>query len=518
MIFNRTLLGCLLFSAAALVAKPQDLADAPDGASIKLLPDGGYQVIAVGSGTYDFNDPDDILDARKAATMRAKAAIAKFLKEEISAQEGMDEAFKEVEQVSSDGTTQITTLSRSSVKQMMEAIRISASALLAGVVVLQDAKIPAEGSEGGTIRVMVGVSSKTTAAATAAANGIGSSLAAREAAPVSAPAAADAVPGDASAMGALAGGGEVPAGGDSAASAAPDGWITCVGVGSDRKSAVQQALAEGIAQVYGQKLQQDERMSERMTKFKANASIMGKKLNATTKTSTKQTETNTLTQTAGFVREYRIVQVVPKDGNQEATVHAYIVNPRAGGTAALMVCKPTMRLEGRTTVYQLGPKRRLSGAEVAQAVLFALPTGLERANKFLILNDQSINAVVENKTATDAMVSAGLAGPQELMQLGQGLTPDYSLRTEVTEIKYTKKLGQDKATKKFGQQHKLVLKLNATLLNDRTGQAVKSTPVTLLLEDDEIKALLAEDEDADLLQAALTKLADPIAEWIGAGK
>jgi hypothetical protein len=39
--------------------------------------------------------------------------------------------------------------------------------------------------------------------------------------------------------------------------------------------------------------------------------------------------------------------------------------------------------------------------------------------------------------------------------------------------------------------------------------------ITLSLDNDEIKGLLAEDEDADLLQAALSKLAEPIEEWIG---
>lgn len=61
----------------------------------------------------------------------------------------------------------------------------------------------------------------------------------------------------------------------------------------------------------------------------------------------------------------------------------------------------------------------------------------------------------------------------------------------------------------------MTIKINVTLMNDRTGQAVKSDMITLSLDNDEIKGLLEEDEDADLLQAALSKLADPIEEWIG---
>ena len=500
--------GLSLLLAGTVLAVGQDIKEAPDGATIKLFPDGAYQIIAVGTGVYDFNDPDDIKDARKEAEMRAKAAIAKFLKEDIASSEGMEEASKKVKSVSSDGQNTSTSVSKTSVKTAMESIKNSASALLTGVVVLQDAKIPTPGKDGGTYKVMVGVSSKTTAAANAAANGISNSIADRGQPAASASTAAS-ESGTAPAATAAAPDGLPPV---------PDGWIVCIGVGSDRKTAVQQALVEGISQVYGQQLQNDERMSERMKKIKTNANIFGKSMNATAKTTTKEQESCTLTKTAGFVKEYRVIQVVPKDGNQEATVYAYIVNPRAGGTVALMVCKPTMTIEDRTTVYQLGPKTRMSGAEVAKVIQFALPNGLAKANKFLILNDKSIDAVVENKAVTDAMVANGLAGSQELMQAGQGLTPDYSLRSEITDIKYSKKLGQDKKTKKFGQMYKMTIKINVTLMNDRSGQAVKSDSITLALDNDEIKGLLEEDEDADLLQAAMSKLAEPIEEWIGKGK
>ena len=80
-------LGITLLLVSGAFAAGQDIKDAPDGAAIKLFPDGGYQITAVGTGVYDFNDPDDIKDARKEAEMRAKAAIAKFLKEDISTSE-----------------------------------------------------------------------------------------------------------------------------------------------------------------------------------------------------------------------------------------------------------------------------------------------------------------------------------------------------------------------------------------------------------------------------------------------
>ena len=482
--------------------------DEPDGVSINIADDGSYKVISIGTGTYDFNDPDDILDARKEAERNAKAAIAKFFNESLATEESATAQMSKVKKMDSDGKTSTTSVSKNSAKETLSAIRSSSKKLLTGVVVLEDEKVPS--GNGGTYRVMVGVSSTTIGAATTLSNGMTESQAAQ-----GAPASASTAEAAASAALESAGG----AGVTGAAPAAglppvPEGWIVCVGMGSERKDVVQAALVEGISQVYGQLLQNDERQLERMKKFKMNANIMGKEMSAVSKTSSKETQSSTLTKTAGFVREYRVIQVLPKDGNQEATVYAYIVNPRAGGTVALMVCKPTMTIEDRSTLYQLGPKTRMSGAEVAKAIQFALPNGLAKANKFLILNDNSLKSVIENKATTEAMVATGLAGAQELMQAGQGLTPDFSLRTEIKDIKYSKKLGQDKKTKKFGQVYKMSIKIDVTLMNDRTGQAVKSDTITLVLDNDEIKGILAEDEEADLLQAALSKLSDPIEEWI----
>ena len=498
------MLGASLMLGGCLLAAGQDIKEAPDGVTIKLFPDSSYQITAVGTGIYDFNDPDDIRDARKVAEMRAKAAIAKFLKEDISTKEGLDAASQKVRNMSSDGQDASTVVSKTSVKMTMESICNSAQALLTGVIVLKDAKIPS--GNGGSYKVMVGVSSKTTAAANAAANGIARSLNRSVNAPAPSEPAAQANP---------SAGGEAASTAQAGVPPVPEGWIACFGVGVDRKTAVQQALVEGISQVYGQMLQNDERMSERMRKIKSNANVFGETLNATVKTSVKEQQSSTLTKTAGFVREYRVVQVVHRDGNQEATVYACIVNPRAGGTVALMVCKPTMAIEDKSTIYNLGPNRRMSGAEVAKAVQFALPNGLAKANKFLILNDASLDAVIENKAKADAMVATGLANASELLLAGQGLTPDFSIRTEIKAISYSKKLGHDKKTKKFGQVYKMAIKLEVTLTNDRTGQVVKTDSVTLSLGNDEIKQLLEEDEDADLLQAALGKLADPIEKWLG---
>lgn len=502
-------LPALLVSALVVgvaIKVPAAISDEPDGVSINVSEDGSFKIISIGTGTYDFNDPDDILDARKEAERNAKAAIAKFFKESLATEESASAMMSKMKKMSSDGESENVSVSKTTAKETMERIRSSSSALLTGVVVMEDEKVPS-GNKGGSYRVMVGVSSKTIKGASSIAN---------EMASVAGSGVVDGAAADGTVAATSAGGdvGNAPGASAPGLPPLPEGWTVCVGMGDERKAAVQAALIEGISQVYGQVLQNDERSVERMKKIKTQGSVLDQDIDATLKSKTKESVSATLTKTAGFIREYRIIQVVPKDGNQEATVYASIVNPRAGGTIALQVKKPTMSIADRTTIYQLGPTVRKSGAEVAVAVQFALPKGLARANKFLILNDESVKSVIENRVATEAMVATGLANASELMQVGQGLTPDMTLAAEIKDIKYTQKLGKDKKTKKYGKLYKMSAKLDVTLANARSGQIVKTDSITLSLDNDEIKGLLEEDEEADLLSALLAKLADSIEGWM----
>lgn len=134
--------------------------DQPDGAAIFMKPDGSFQILARGTGTYDFDDTDDINDARKEGTLKAKAALAKFMKEKLSTEEAFAEASKKVKSITSNGETQTANVSKESVKTSATVIRNSAEALLKGVITLKEQKIPRKGNSG-EIQVTVGVSSKT---------------------------------------------------------------------------------------------------------------------------------------------------------------------------------------------------------------------------------------------------------------------------------------------------------------------------------------------------------------------
>lgn len=153
--------------------------DQPDGVAITIKPDGTFQIFARGTGTYDFNDPDDIKDARRDGTMRAKANLAKFLKEKVSSAEGLDEVSKKSKSMSSDGQVQTVAVSKESIKIATESIRNESEAILTGVITLKDQKVPR--GNGGEIQVTIGVSSKTLKAAQMVAQGINQSLQNRDA-------------------------------------------------------------------------------------------------------------------------------------------------------------------------------------------------------------------------------------------------------------------------------------------------------------------------------------------------
>lgn len=160
-------------------AEVQAELDQPDGVAITVKPDGTFQIFARGTGTYDFNDPDDIKDARRDGTMRAKANLSKFLKEKVASKDGLDEVSKKSKSMTSDGQVQKIAVSKESVKIVTESIRNESDAILTGVITLKDQKVPR--GNGGEIQVTVGISSKTLKAAQMAAQGINQSLQSREA-------------------------------------------------------------------------------------------------------------------------------------------------------------------------------------------------------------------------------------------------------------------------------------------------------------------------------------------------
>jgi hypothetical protein len=147
----------------------------PDGASLQLLPDGGWRIFATGTGVYDINDGDEIRQAAQDAQLRAKANIAKFLKEKVTTAEFLSNATKKIKQLSTSGNDQKINISKEDVQQRIEIITNSADAILRGIVVIESTKTP-RSTNGGEVRVKIGCSSKSIKAASDATKDITNSF------------------------------------------------------------------------------------------------------------------------------------------------------------------------------------------------------------------------------------------------------------------------------------------------------------------------------------------------------
>ena len=134
--------------------------DGPDGATMQLSPDNGWRIFAIGRGTYDFDDNDDIQQARQEAMLQAKAHIAKFMGETVTSDETLGRLSEKKKQLSSSGGGSVE---KTDVKTMTTMIRSQAKQLLAGVITLETSQQPNPKGDGGTFVVKVGISNKTVA-------------------------------------------------------------------------------------------------------------------------------------------------------------------------------------------------------------------------------------------------------------------------------------------------------------------------------------------------------------------
>jgi hypothetical protein len=226
-----------------------------------------------------------------------------------------------------------------------------------------------------------------------------------------------------------------------------------------------------------------------------------------------------VTATSGFVRQYRVVVVKDLDGGlHEATVRALFVDPRAGGATAMLVTPPKLSLADKTKSFQIGPKARLSGGELAAKLKGVLASALASANRFYVLTPESLGKAIAVGKLSEKMVEEGLAPGSDLLRACESATADYILSSTLEDVKWTSKLGMDKASGRFAPQRKLSLAVKLSLFSVRKASVVTEEVVAVSLGEPEIAELLEADEDADLLHAALKKVSASVEAWIDAGK
>ena len=290
-----------------------------------------------------------------------------------------------------------------------------------------------------------------------------------------------------------------------------DHWVACEGVAADKNAAINDALRRGISMVFGQVMsaasalhtESSERSSDVPSgreKHKSRESDFSQDMSIST---------------TGSVREFKVIYVTPdKRDSVKAHVHARIVNRRSNVDAVIMLTEPEATVELKSEQIKIGPKKIVSGREICRVVEDALCGALSGSKHFEIRTARDIKSSVGNDLLTKKLVGAGMAPSSELLQAGQMLTCDYVLSTKIEEIKYSKKLAQDKTTKKFGQIQAVKIVLAVRLTDVRSGTAKANETLTLDLDNDSIRQLQDEYEDADLLKATLDGLVDPLRDWI----
>ena len=122
-----------VFSAEAIEGEFED----PMGAIVTFMPDGSIKSIkATGEAPLRFGDRTDIISAKKKAELRAKAALAKFLKERLNTKESIDDMTKVASEMTAGASEESAV--RKTLEQQTEVIENSADALLKGVIVLYE--------------------------------------------------------------------------------------------------------------------------------------------------------------------------------------------------------------------------------------------------------------------------------------------------------------------------------------------------------------------------------------------
>lgn len=290
-----------------------------------------------------------------------------------------------------------------------------------------------------------------------------------------------------------------------------DHWVACEGSGTSKDKAIDNALKRGVSMVYGQIMSAEDKMQSASSETAVKTPVGEASVEMTSESMASSMEKKT----AGFVREYKVISVVPDGvGFLKAHVHARIINPRTGVDGVILVAPPEATIELKSDLIKVGPNSTVSGREICKIAEKALCGALSGSKHFRVCTVSDIAATAANNEMTGKLVASGMVPSSELLQAGQMLTADFILTTHLEKIAYSKKLGQDKKTKKFGQMQSMKVTLGFQLTNVRTGTTAGSDTVTISLDNSEIKEMLEADEDADLLRGVFAALVNPLRGWI----
>jgi hypothetical protein len=149
--------------ALATTPEVQEELEEPDGVSVEDLETDNWKILARGTGTYEFNDPDDRKDATEEAILEAKAALVKFMKERVATESQMDKLAEEESKKSKVNGVTNASVTKSRLKTTLTRIHNSADEILSGILTLETTD--KWNGNSGEVRVTLGQSEKSLAAA-----------------------------------------------------------------------------------------------------------------------------------------------------------------------------------------------------------------------------------------------------------------------------------------------------------------------------------------------------------------
>lgn len=281
--------------------------------------------------------------------------------------------------------------------------------------------------------------------------------------------------------------------------------VEAVGVGSDRASAVLEALQEAVRQVNGAKVSSDRVVS---LKFEDAVTDM-----ASSFRSQSLSAQDISVRTSGLVSSYEVLGETPEPtgGKVRVVVCAKVPrfdpgNPRPGARPTLVVLPPTA---ARSVFKVMGGN--YNAIDATAALEAEMGRDLHKTRSFTLLERERLQAIVGEQ----ALIASSLADLQEQVKLGRMLGADYLLVSSIQD------LHADREEKTIQLTGRKVVKRHGTavidwrLISVATGEVRDTDQVSLSLDEESFAQLQARSPGAQVAPTILSACSQRMAADLG---
>ena len=281
--------------------------------------------------------------------------------------------------------------------------------------------------------------------------------------------------------------------------------VEAVGVGSDRASAVLEALQEAVRQVSGAKVSSDRVVS---LKFEDAVTDM-----ASSFRSQSLSAQDISVRTSGLVSSYEVLGETPEPtgGKVRVVVCAKVPrfdpdNPRPGARPTLVVLPPTA---ARSVFKVMGGN--YNAIDATAALEAEMGRDLHKTRSFTLLERERLQAIVGEQ----ALIASSLADLQEQVKLGRMLGADYLLVSSIQD------LHADREEKTIQLTGRKVVKRHGTAVIDwrlvsvATGEVRDTDQVSLSLDEESFAQLQARSPGAQVAPTILSACSQRMAADLG---